>query len=163
MDILSYKLSVPHIGNNNPRDIIFGPQEVRSVAHGISFMLPSGCVAASVLGEVYGIESISQDGGRIYVTGQVASLADVIRSHAEPLDFKYLRLIPTSAPFVDGNQVSIHSSVQGVGSFKNAYVTTVITTENKAITFAALFDDSAALLFRGIVVEISDSVGDIAT
>ena len=163
MDIFIDKLLATHFDNNTPRDIVVGPQEVRCVAHGISFMLPNGWIAASVLGDVYGIESRSQDGGHIYVTKQVASLADIIKSHAEPLDFNFVRLFPNSSPFVDGNQVSIHSSVQGVGPYKNAYVTTAVTTNNKAITFAALFDKSSALLFRGVVSEIADSVGDIDT
>jgi hypothetical protein len=96
------------------------------------------------------------------VTGKVAGIADVIRSHAETLDMGFIQLLPTSTPFVDNNQVSIHGSVQGVGIYKHAYVTTTITKNNKAITFAALFDESSALMYRGVVNEVADSVKDIA-
>ena len=163
MDILSYKLTETYESINTRRDIVLGPCEVRCVAYGISFTLPSGWIAASVLGEIYGIESIARNAGRIYITGQVASIADIIKSYAEPLDFEFVRLLPTTPPFVDRNQVSIHSSVQGVGPYTNAYATTAVTANNNAITLAALYEESSALLFRGAVSEIADSVTDIAT
>ena len=160
MDILGSKLTDIEI--NTPRDVVFGPQVVRCVGYGISLELPKGWMAASVMGEVYGIEPLSQNDGRIYVTGKVAGIADVIRSHAETLDMGFIQLLPTSTPFVDNNQVSIHGSVQGVGVYKHAYVTTTVTKNNKAITFAALFDESSALMYRGVVNEVADSVKDIA-
>jgi hypothetical protein len=160
MDILNFEFTDVDI--NTPRDLVFGPQVVHSIGYGVSLTLPKGWMAASVLGELYGIEPRSRSDGRIYVTGKVAGIADVIRSHAETLDLGFVKLLPTSTPFVDHNQVSIHGSVQGVGVHKHAYVATAVTKNNKAITFAALFDESSALMFRSVVSEIADSVEDIA-
>ena len=158
MDMLSSKLVDVDI--NTPRDVVFGPQVLHSVGYGISLALPKGWVAASVLGELYGIEPLNRKDGRIYVTGKVAGIADVIRSHAEIQDMGFIKLVPASTPFVDFNQVSVHASVQGVGQYKHAYVTTVVTDNNKAITFTAMFDESSSLMFRSVVLEIADSVKD---
>jgi hypothetical protein len=161
MDMLNRVLKDVNI--NTPRDVIFGPQEIRSTAYGISLMLPNGWAAASILGELYGIEPLSRQSGRIYVTGRAASVAEVIRSHSVELDMGFVRILPASTPFVDKSQVSIHGLAQGVGPHQYAYVTTAITTKNNAITFAALFDESAALEFNTVVSELADSVKDIAT
>lgn len=160
MEMSSYELA--DVDTNLPRDVVFGPQVVRSVGYGVSLTLPKGWMAATVLGELYGIEPLSRKDGRIYVTGKVAGISEVIRSHSETLDMGVVKLLPTSTPFVDRNQVSIHGSVRGVGTHKHAYVTTVVTENSKAITFAALFDESSALMFRGVVNDIADSVEDIA-
>jgi hypothetical protein len=113
------------------------------------------------LGEVYGIEPLSRNDGRIYVTSQIARVTDVIRSLSKPLDFGVLALVPTSIPFVDSNQVSVHASVQGMGMHTSGFVTTKITANNKAVTFAALFDEPAEDFFRGVVADIAGSVRDI--
>lgn len=160
MDMMSFELTGVDI--NTPRDVVFGPQEIHSPGYGISLNLPAGWVAASVLGELYGIEPQSRKDGRIYVTGKIAGMAEVIRSLSDTLDMGVVKLVPVSTPFVDHNQVSIHASVQGVGAHKHAYVTTVVTENRKAITFAALFDESSALMYRGVVSDIADSVKDIA-
>lgn len=160
MDILNFELTDDV--SNKPRDVVFGPQLVRSVGCAISLVLPSGWVAASVLGDLYGIESLSRNDGRIYITCQVASVTDIIHTHSEALNMGYIRLLPASTPCVDKNQVSILASVQGVGPHKHAYVTTTITKNQNAITLAALFDESAALFYRGVVSELADSVKDIA-
>jgi hypothetical protein len=144
-----------------PRDIVFGPQVVRSVAYGVSLMLPDGWMAATILGEVYGIEPLERNDGLIYVTGREASVAEVIESYTYALDIGFVRLLPASKPFVDGNTVSIHCSAQGVGLHDHAYVTTATTPGNKAITFTALFDEAAALLYRGVASELADSVQDL--
>ncbi|KPJ95510.1 MAG: hypothetical protein AMJ53_02595 [Gammaproteobacteria bacterium SG8_11] len=159
MDMLSDKYR--GVDFNSPRDVILGPQVVRAPAYGISLVLPSGWMAATVLGELYGIEPLARKDGRIYVQSDIADVAEVIRSHAEGLDFGVVKLLPTSTPFVDKNQVSIHASVQGVGPHKLAYVSTVVTANRNAITFAAFFEEPAALFFKAVVSELADSVTDL--
>ncbi|WP_455212429.1 hypothetical protein [Kaarinaea lacus] len=159
MDMLSKKFRSENA--NTPRGVIFGPQVVRSSAYGISLVLPSGWVAATVLGELYGVEPLSGNDGRIYVRGEVAGVAEVIRSHAEILDFGAVKLLPTSSPFVDKNQVSIHALVQSTGPHKLAYVSTVVTENRNAITFAAFFAESAAVMFKAVVSALTDSVTDL--
>jgi hypothetical protein len=144
-----------------PRDVVFGPQRIRSVAYGVSLKLPNDWMAATILGEVYGIEPLSRSDGLIYVTGRVASIAEILNLYANELDMGFIQLAPVSTPFVDGNTVSIHCSVQGIGVHNHAYVTTVTTPRQNAITFAALFDEAAAFLFRGVASELADSVEDL--
>lgn len=159
MDMLRSELT--DVNSNVPRDVVFGPKQVRSPGYGISLALPRGWVAAIQLGEIYGIEPVSRSDGRIYVMGQVADIADVIRKNSNELELGFVTLFPVSTPFVDKNQVSIHASVQGTSPHKYAYVTTTVTPENKAITLAALFDEPAALLFKAAVGDLSDSIKDL--
>lgn len=160
MDILTFKAADVDI--NTPRDVLFGPQVIQCVGYGISLALPKEWIAASTMGELYGMEPLARNDGRIYVTGKVAAIADVIQSHADKLDLGFVKLQPTSIPIIDNNKVSIHGSVQGVGVHKCAYVTTIVTGNNKAITFAALFDEASALLYKSVVNGIADSVKDIS-
>jgi hypothetical protein len=159
MDMLNIELN--EADQHTPRDVVFGPKVIPSAAYGVSLKLPDGWMAATLLGEVYGIEPLLRNDGLIYVSGQVAGLADIVASYASPLDMGFVRLLPESTPFVDGNTVSMHCSVQGVGLHEYGYVTTAVTPGQKAITFAALFDEPAALLFRGVTCELADSVTDL--
>ncbi|WP_455205386.1 hypothetical protein [Kaarinaea lacus] len=159
MDMLNLDLVEANI--NSSRDMDVGPSMVRSPGYGVSMLLPSGWIAASVLGEVYGIESMLQKNGRVYVSGQNASIADIRKSHADTIDLGFMQLLPTSAPVIEGNTVSMHCKVEGVGTHKIAYVTTVVTTNNNAITFVALFEESVAAFFKDFVNKIAASVEDL--
>jgi hypothetical protein len=161
MDMLNIELNKAE--QHTPRDVVFGPQVIPSAAYGVSLTLPDGWMAATLLGEVYGIEPLLRNDGLIYVSGQVAGVADIVASCAGPMDMGFVRLLPVSTPFVDGNTVSVHCDVQGISLHEHAYVTTAVTPGQKAITFAAMFDEPAALLFRGVACELADSVIDLAS
>lgn len=161
MDMLNIELS--EVDRHTPRDVVFGPQVIPSKAYGVSLKLPDGWMAATLLGEVYGIEPLLRNDGLICVSGQVAGMSDIVASYNGTMDMGFIRLLPVSMPFVDGNTVSMHCRVQGVGLHEHAYVTTAITPSEKAITFAALFDEPAALLFRGVACELADSVRDLVS
>ena len=144
------------------RDIAVGPQKIRCITYGVSLVLPREWIAASVAGELYGIEPLSRKNGRICVLARVAGVRDIIMSYTNVIDMGFVRLIPASTPFVDGDQISVHGLAQVASPHKHAFITTTVTPKNNAITFAALFDESAALLFRGAVNELADSVRDLA-
>lgn len=129
--------------------------------YGISLALPGGWIAAILQGELYGIEPLSRNDGRIYVTCRIANVGDVVQIKGEEIDLGFLRLRPTSSPVVEKNKVSVHGVVEGVGSHRYAYCTTVITEKNKAISFIALFEESAVLYYKGAANQISASVEDL--
>ena len=160
MDMLNFELLEANI--NSSRDMDLGPSVVRSPGYGVSMVLPRGWIAASVLGEVYAIESMLQKNGRVYVSGQNASIADVRQSHADTIDLGYMQLLPTSAPLIEGNKASMHCKVEGVGSHEVAYVTTIVTANNNAITFVALYDEPVAVFFKDFINKIAASVKDLS-
>lgn len=156
MGILSYKQVDENLEWS--RGFLVGPRVVCSPAYGISLTLPDSWVTTVLLGEIYGIESLSRNDGRIHVNRRVANLEDIIDFNNHEIDLGYHRFRSVSIPCVENNKVFVHGIVEGIGFHSYAYNTTVVTEENNAISFIAMYEESAALYFQKAVKQLAYSV-----